>query len=187
MRTRFLLIPLMIFVALMAACNLGETAPTPTPAPTARPTLTPTAPEFMQLSPYVSRQFGYRITYPTGMIVREDVAGRVTIEDQITIEVTGLNPAGGRGGGMTFEPISDMTVAGELARRYTGTLGSIGGNTPQTFEMVAVPYNSLYYVFTIYELKIGEVQPVDRVLNPIPESDLATFYQIVSSLEFVRR
>jgi hypothetical protein len=187
MRIRLFIVPLMVMIALLAACNLGETAPTATPAPTARPTLTPTAPVFMQLSPYVSRQFGYRITYPTGMILREDVAGRVTIEDQMTIEVTGLNPAGGLGGGMTFEPITDLSIAGEVARRYAGTVGSIGGNTPQTFEMVAVPHNSLYYVFTIYELKIGEVQPIDRTLGAIPESDLATFYQIVSSLEFVRR
>jgi hypothetical protein len=185
MRYRFFAL-VFTLTGLLAACNLGAEAPTPTPAPSPTPTLTPQPPDFMQLTPYVSNQVGYRITYPTGLVLDEDkTSGFVTIDNQITIQVTGLNPADARGDAPVIESVAETTIAGEVSRRYSGYIGAIGGNTPQRYEMVSVPHNGLFYVFTVYELKIGDAQPENRAMNPVSEEALATFFQIVSSLEFV--
>jgi len=138
-------IVLLALLLLLCACNLAAQSP-------ATPTLEePTEPA---VETYTNEAFGYTVVYPAGLALDSSEDGAyIWIGNQVSITVFNFNPEEARGGGPVIESAADTTVGPYPARHLRGYVGAIGGNTPQSYESVAIPYNGRYYVVTVYELK----------------------------------
>ncbi len=169
----------LLVVMLCAACNLSQT-------PAAPPTVTlPPAPTASPLETYINPTFGYRFQYPEGLVVESNDDGSyVWLDRQISITASNVNPEDVRGDGPVIESAEDTTVGQYPARRLRGFVGGIGGNTPQSYESVAIPRDGLYYVITVWELKNDA--PLDDTHQPgaIPADALSLYEQVLASLSF---
>ena len=136
---------------------------------------------------YTNPQNGYTLQRPSSVsLVEEQDGDAVYIDDQIEITVSDINPEEARGDvGMGADETTDVMVGSYPARNIKGSIGSIGGGTPQTIEQVIVPHNDHFYIFTVYELKrsawTGEVT---RSLGEIPASELELFNSILTTMRF---
>lgn len=169
----------LLVVMLCAACNLSQT-------PAAPPTVTlPPAPTSPPLETYTNDAFGYTILYPVGLTLDSTEDGSyVWLDRQISITVSNINPEEAQGDGPFIESAEDTTIGQYTGRRLRGYIGGIGGNTPQTFESVALPHNGLYYVIIVFELRNDA--PLDDAHQPGPISPeaIALFEQVLATFQF---
>lgn len=134
------------------------------------------------LSLYESAQFGYTFRYPVTSSIEVINEGEfVWIDAQIMISVTTANPEEARGGGMVIEAAESTSINGIAARRLTGYMGSIGGNTPQNYQSIVIARDSRYYVIIAYELRRDVVLPVDRTRESIPLPVQSVFDTILAT------
>jgi hypothetical protein len=169
---------------LLAACNLSTAsqppAATPAPVVTAEPT------QQAATTTYTNTAFAYTIEIPASVEFRGVAANvDVWIDRQIYITAYEANPEEPRGDAPVIESASDAMIGSFTARRLSGYVGAVGGNTPQRYESIVIQHNNLYYQIIAYELKNDDVQPVDRAMNPVPPETLVLLDQIVASLRFV--
>ena len=169
-------IALLGLILLLCACNLAAQLP-------ATPTLEePTTPA---VETYTNEVFGYTVEYPIGLALDSSEDGAyIWIDNQVSITVFNFNPEEARGDAPVIESAEDTTVGPYPARHLKGYVGSIGGNTPQRYESVAIPNNGRYYVVTVYELKNDAPLDDTHQPGPIPPDALALFEQILASLRF---
>jgi hypothetical protein len=163
---------------LCAACNLSQT-------PAAPPTVTlPPAPTPSPLETYINPTFGYSFQYPAGLSVEGSDDSYIWLDRQISVSASSFNPEEARGDGPLIESAEDTTVGPYPARRLRGYIGAIGGNTPQSYDSVAIPRGGTYYVITVWELKNDA--PVDDTYQPgaIPAEALGLFGQVLASWSF---
>jgi hypothetical protein len=158
---------------LFTACTPPSPA-TPTPIP---PTPAPA------LETYINTVHGYTIQHPTGLALDSDDPANVWLDNQILITVSNLNPEDARGDTPVIESAEDTTVGAYNGRRLRGFIGSVGGNTPQSYESVAIPHNNMYYVVTVYELKNDAPLDDTHQPGPIPADAMALFEQVLASLQ----
>lgn len=191
----------LVSALILTACNL--TAPgvpvdvataTPLNAPMQQPTSDLPTPDYATPAAaqtdwvtYTNAANGYTVQRPRSVsLVEENNGGTVFIDDRIEITVVDFNPEEARGGGVPLrENIQDIMLGQLPARRMTGSVGSIGGVTPQSIEQVIVPHNNRYYVFTVYELKRSEWSgEAQRTLGPVPQTEVELFNSILTTLRF---
>ena len=170
---------LLLLLLACASCNLAQT-------PAAPPTVTlPPAPTSPPLDTYTNNAFSYTLQYPTGLSLEaNDDESFVWLDRQIYISVSPINPEEMQGDGPVIESAEDTSIGEYSGRHLTGFIGSIGGNTPQSYESVAIPHNGLYYLITVYELKNDA--PLDDTHQPgdIPTQAQMLFEQVLGSLRF---
>ncbi len=177
----------MLLVLLMCAgCNLSQQAATnstPTVAVIPTDAVTPT-PE-VSLATYSNTAYGYTVQYPEGLAVDGAADSQyVWIDHQIYILVSEINPEEPMGDAPVIDSVHDTMIGTNTARRITGYIGAVGGNTPQRYESFVIAHNNQYYQFIAYELKRDEAGAVDRTMNAVPENVVALLTQIVTSLRF---
>jgi hypothetical protein len=178
---------LMLATLIGLGCNLSTTVSTPA-VPTPPALTTPVAiaqPTIPALQTYLNTAFGYVIQYPTGLHFEASAdQAYVWIDKQILISTFTLNPEAIQGDGPLITSAADIQVGAYPARELVGSIGAMGGNTPQNVQIVVIPHNSQYFVFMVYELKNDVALPIDRVLGDIPVDELVLFEQIVASVQF---
>lgn len=182
MKVQIIRILTLCLLPLLAACNLSTASqPAATPAPVV--TTEPTQPD--TLATYTNTAYGYTLQYPVGLALDGDATSQfVWIDRQLYIMVSDLNPEQPRGDAPIIETAADVMIGTFTARRLSGYIGAVGGNTPQRYESLVIQHNNLIYQFIAYELKNNDIQPVDRAMNPVPPAALALLDQIVASLQF---
>ncbi len=175
-----------LLVLLCAACNLnpqgsGDTSPTLAPLPTDVP---PPLSE-VTLNTYTNMAYGYSLQYPSNLTIEGDQNSQfVWLGDQIWVMVSEQNPEQPMGDAPVIENAQDTMIGANTARRLSGYVGSVGGNTPQRYESFVIQNDNRYYQFIAYELPRGEVQPVDRTVGAVPANVVALLEQIVASMRF---
>ncbi|MDX2136870.1 MAG: hypothetical protein SF123_02155 [Chloroflexota bacterium] len=138
------------------------------------------------LTLYESARFGYSFRYPVTSGIEVSNEGEIVwIDAQIMISVSAANPEQAQGSGTVIETAESTSINGIAARRLTGSIGSIGGNTPQHYQSIVIARNNRYYVLTAYELRRDVVLPVDRTLEPIPLPVQSVFDTIVATFTFI--
>ena len=168
---------LIVILLLCAGCSLGGGAAA---TPSATITLATTLPR----ATFTNPTYGYSIDYPTDVIVEAERDEFIWLDGQISILVSSFNPEEAIGGGQVIETAADIVVGNFNARRLSGTIGAVGGNTPQRYESLAIPHEGSYYVVTVYELRNDVVLPAERELGEIPPEARDLFEQVVSSFRF---
>ncbi|MEZ4670088.1 MAG: hypothetical protein R3E39_19460 [Anaerolineae bacterium] len=182
MRAHIARFSLVSLILLLAACNLSNAAQ---PTPTAEPVVVVEPTAETTLTTYTNTAYNYSLEYPAGLELVGDASAQfVWIDRQIYIMVSEFNPEEPRGDAPVIERADDAMVGAYTARRLSGYIGAVGGNTPQRYEAVVIQHNNLYYTFTAYELKNDETGPIDRAMNPVPTETVALLDQIVASLRF---
>lgn len=169
-----------------AACNLnpqgsGETPPTLAPLPTDATIPTPE----VTLNTYTNMAYGYSLQYPSNLTVEGDQNSQfVWLGDRIWVMVSDVNPEAPMGDAPVIENAQDTMIGANTARRLSGYIGAVGGNTPQRYESFVIQNDNRYYQIIAYELPRGEVQPIDRTMSAVPADMVALLEQIVASLRF---
>lgn len=198
---RRLLFALVLALAL-AACTgapaaepLATSTPSPQPLP-AQNDLPPTAtrdpllatleqPTIPPLATYTSAAYGFSFQYPVTSSLEESGGGQtIWIDKQILVTVSDRNPEAAAGDGPVIETADSTIVNGMTARRLSGTLGAVGGNTPQRFESVVMARNNRYYTIWVYELRNDVILPADRELGSIPLRTMEIFNTMLATLAF---
>lgn len=179
------------FLLLMcAACNLnqqGSSVVTPTvppviPTEVSNPNPTPDA----NLITYNNAAYGYTFEYPANLALDGDTNSQyLWIDRRISINVLDKNPETPMGDAPLIESAQDAMIGVNNARYLKGSIGAVGGNTPQRYESYVIQNDGRYYQFTAYELKNNVQQPADRKMGNVPPDTLALLQQIVSSLRFI--
>lgn len=125
----------------------------------------------------------YTFWHPADMTPVEDSnAHLVTIADQIQVNVWDSNPEEARGDSMMITKAEDAQIGPYAARRLTGGFGSVGGNIPQSAEMIVIPQGGRYYVLTVYELKRSQTTgDPTRALGDIPDEAMRLFNGLLAS------
>lgn len=179
-----------LLLLLCAACNLnqpGSAVVTPTvppliPTEVSNPNPTPDS----NLITYNNAAFGYTFEYPANMPLDGDSNSQyLWIDRRINVSVLDKNPETPMGDAPVIESAQDTMIGVNNARYLKGTIGAVGGNTPQRYEAYVIQNDGRYYQFTAYELKNNVVQPADRKMGNIPADTLALLQQIVASLRFI--
>jgi hypothetical protein len=188
MKTLCRKLAILLFVVCALGCNLFNQAAQVTDSPvqvTAAQQDTPTLEP--QMATYTNTKYGYSFKYPTGLSLTEmHDTDFVTLDKQIEIYVTNLSPSQTQGDGPVGLSAEHFDLHGAPAIHSKGYIGSIGGNTPQSYESIIVTHNGLYYHFTVYELKRDVVLPDDRQqFAPVPLAALQLFEQVISTIDFV--
>lgn len=137
------------------------------------------------LQTYTNTANGYQFQYPSSSVVTE-VGGqqRVLVNNQIEIAVQPVNPENAQGAAPVIDNAVDTTVGGLPARALVGMIGAVGGNTPQSYQSVVIPYNGQYLTITVYELPLNTTEPETREIGAIPEPALRVYEQIVDTFQF---
>ncbi len=173
-----------------AACNLnqqGSAVITPTVPP-----LIPTEASNANPTPdtnlitYNNAAYGYTFEYPANMQLDGDTNSQyLWIDRRINVMVLDKNPETPMGDAPVIESAQDTMMGVNNARYLKGTIGAVGGNTPQRYEAYVIQNDGRYFQFTAYELKNNVVQPVDRKMGNVPPDTLVLLQQVVSSLRFI--
>lgn len=190
----------LLLIFILNACAGQPAAPAPTSPPTLEPLpaqnvtdIPPTATadplmatmELLTMPPlssYESPRFGYSFRYPVTSAIEIGGEGEtVWIDQQIQIRVMATNPEQVQGDGPVIESADSTFVNGIAARRLAGTIGAVGGNTPQRYQTLVIPSNNRYYTITAYELRSDVVLPIDRAMGDIPLPVLSIFDTIVGT------
>lgn len=177
-----------LLLLLCAACNLN---PQGSAAPTAMPTFPPlptdattTTPE-VTFNTYTNTAYSYSLQYPSNLTIEGDGNSQfVWLGDRIWIMVSDTNPEAPMGDAPVIENAQDVMIGANNARRLSGYIGAVGGNTPQRYESFVIQNDNRYYQFTAYELPRGDVQPIDRPMNAVSANVVALLEQVVASLRF---
>jgi hypothetical protein len=141
---------------------------------------------------YTNKKYNFSFKYPpdTSLVETTYNAGESTdvaeIDNQIVLNVSNLNSEDCRGDCAFIETTSPIKVNNLNARKLTGSIGGIGGGSPQNYQTVSFNHNNLYYDFTLYELKL-DYDPLDPNREPVPISQdkLKLLDQILSTFKFL--
>ena len=194
------LVFLIVLIASLAACSGAPAAqPTTTPSPQPLPAqndLPPTAtldplmatlaqPTIPPLATYTSAVYGFSFQYPVTSSIEESADEQtIWIDKQILVSISDRNPEEAAGDGPTIETADSTIVNGMTARRLSGSIGAVGGNTPQHFESVVLSRNNRYYALWVYELRNDVSLPADRELSSIPLRALEIFNTMLATFTF---
>lgn len=193
---------LIVLIAGLAACSgapgaepIATSTPSPEPLPVQND-LPPTAtrdpllatleqPTIPPLATYTSPAYGFSFQYPVTSSLEESDGGQtIWIDKQILVTISDRNPEEAVGDGPLIETADSTIVNGMTARRLSGTLGAVGGNTPQRFESVVITRSNRYYTIWVYELRNDVILPADRELGSIPLRTMEIFNTMLATLAF---
>ncbi|MBA3869777.1 MAG: hypothetical protein H0X30_11575 [Anaerolineae bacterium] len=172
-----------------AACNLNQqgsaviTPTVPPVIPTEVSNANPT-PDTTMIT-YNNAAYGYTFEYPANLPLDGDTNSQyLWIDRRINVNVVDKNPETPMGDAPIIENAQEVMIGVNNGRLLKGSIGAVGGNTPQRYEAYVVQNNGRYYQFTAYELKNNVVQPADRTMGNVPADTLALLQQIMASLRF---
>lgn len=177
-----------LLLLLSAGCNLNPQAsadPTIAPAFAPLPTDATTPTAEITFNTYSNTAYSYSLQYPTNLTIEGDQNSPfVWLGNRIWVMVNDTNPETPMGDAPVIENAQDVMIGANNARRLSGYIGAVGGNTPQRYESFVIQNDGRYYQFIAYELPRGEMQAADRTMNPVPADVVALLEQIVASLRF---
>jgi photosystem II stability/assembly factor-like uncharacterized protein len=136
---------------------------------------------------YINPQQRFALRHPPDLHVQaEDPSGSVGwIGPRIQFAVTAANPLDCRGDCPQVDSVdANAQAAGRTATRFFGSIGSLGGRTPQQYLSYTFWIDDQYYTFTVFALKNGEAKDRMDIIWPLADEDRRLFEQIVSTLEF---
>jgi hypothetical protein len=181
-----------LLLLLCAACAGAQTSPTIEPLPSDNdlpPTITPdpllatmAQPTIPPLATYDSATYRYSFNYPaTSQIEVASDGQSVWLDKQIWINVSDVNPETPMGDAPIIDTADSTLVNGLAARRLAGSIGAVGGNTPQRYQSVVIPQRGRFYIITVYELRNDVLLPIDRQFGDIPLPALSLFDLVVGT------
>jgi hypothetical protein len=191
-----LYLALLLLLLLSTGCAPAQSSATTEPLPAQNdvpPTLTPdpllatmAVATIPPLATYESSSFRYSFNYPATSLLEESGSGQqVWLDKQILVQVMDVNPEAAMGDMPVIETADNTLVNGQQARRLTGMIGAVGGNTPQRYQSIAIPFGGRFYVITAYELRNDVVLPIERAMGNIPLNTLSLFDLIVGTFIFL--
>jgi hypothetical protein len=134
------------------------------------------------LATYQSSTYRYSFSYSaTSQLEEEDSGQTVWLDKQILIRVSDTNPEDALGDGPVIESADSTFINGQAARRLAGYIGGIGGNTPQRYQSIAIPFGGRFYIITAYELRNDAVQSIERTMGDIPLNTLSLFDLVIGT------
>jgi len=192
---------LVVLIVGLTACSGAPTAPSATSTPSPQPLpaqndLSPTAtpdplmatleqPTIPPLATYTSTAYGFSFQYPVTSSLEESPDGQtIWIDKQIRVTVSDRNPEEASGDGPVIESADSTIINGMTARRLSGMVGAVGGNTPQRFESIVLSRNNRYYGIWVYELRNDVSLPADRELGSIPLGAMEIFNTMLATFTF---
>lgn len=181
-----------LLLLVCAACAGQQTSLTVEPLPSENdipPTITPdpllatmAQATIPPLATYDSATYRYSFNYPaTSQIEVASDGQSVWLDKQIWIYVSDVNPETPMGDAPIIDSADSTLVNGMPARRLAGSIGAVGGNTPQRYQSVVIPHSGRFYVITVYELRNDVVLPIDRQFGDIPLPALSLFDLVVGT------
>lgn len=134
------------------------------------------------LATYDSATYRYSFNYPaTSQIEVASDGQSVWLDKQIWITVSDINPETPMGDGPVIESADSTLVNGLPARRLSGSIGAVGGNTPQRYQSIVIANGGRFYSITAYELRNDVLLPIDRQMGDIPLPALSLFDLVVGT------
>jgi photosystem II stability/assembly factor-like uncharacterized protein len=182
---------LVLFLIVLAGCRSGgpeNGTPHAAISPaTASPFLPGTPDPLASWVQYINPRQRFSLRHPSDLqVLAEDPSGSIGwIGPRIQYAITTSNPLDCRGDCPEVDSVdANAQVAGRTATRFFGSVGSIGGRTPQQYLSYTFWIDDQYYTFTVFALKNGEAKDQVDIIWPLAEEDQRLFEQIVSTLEF---
>jgi hypothetical protein len=161
---------------------------TPSPIPTA--TADPTA----SWKTYVDTKYGFELKYPPTYSLG-NYAGPSTpvlLNSKIEWQITDVSTALCKGDCAVVNSKEDVSVGDYQATKFSGWVGSIGGEIPQSYIKYEIqnPTTKKYFGITLWELDRTvaaqkEFSPT-RTPGTITPENQTTFDQILSTFKFIQ-
>lgn len=169
---------------------------TPIPSSSSSPTQTPisiTDPT-ANWKTYVGT--GFSLKYPVEFSILENTY-RIIINHNIVINKTlsDFSATDCKGDCPLITQKQSLTINNYLVNKIQGSIGSIGGNIPQSYITYEIknPTTNKYFEVTLYELPQDAVYenlikqyPLDRTLVAIPSGQDQVLMQIISTFKFTQ-
>jgi hypothetical protein len=164
-------------------------SPTPAAVVTPSPTPDPTANWKTYLAPDGSFSFKYPANYSLGYYAGP--ATPVLLNNRFDWQISKIPTSLCRGDCALVDSTESAKVGGYQMTKFSGWVGSIGGETPQSYLKYEIknPLGDNYFIMTLWELdRRSEVQKdysQERKPGPISNADNEIFYQIISTFKFI--
>jgi len=84
----------------------------------------------------------------------------------------------------SIESQETVVVAGQEAREFRGSIGSLGDTNPQEYLAYEIPHHGLNYVFVLYALPHDAPFVDAAIIQPLKPDDVLLFEQIMQTLTF---
>lgn len=174
--------------------NVATATSTPAPTSTTQPTPSSTLDPTANWKTYAGT--GFSLKYPAEFSILENTY-RTIINHNIVINKTlsDFSATDCKGDCPLITQKQSLTINNYLVSKIQGSIGSIGGNIPQsyiTYEIKNLTTNK-YFEITLYELPQDAVYenqikqyPLDRTLVVIPSSQDQILMQIISTFKFTQ-
>jgi hypothetical protein len=141
----------------------------------------------VEWSTYNNTGFKFSIQHPDNLEVTQSEHGPYfKVGEQITIGISEMNPLDCRGDCPVIEKQETVAMAGQVATKVYGYVGSVGGFIPQQYVSYVLNHENQYYRFMLCALSSGETFDTEDLttIRPLKAEDIKLFEKIMNTLKF---
>lgn len=135
------------------------------------------------LKTYTNPKYAFSLQYPSNLTVQPVGASAFWIGKTIYVYGGQDDPAICKGTCPTIDKQTTVTIAGQTAKKLTGSLSTAEGKTPQEYERIIIPNNKAFVVLTLFATPYDD-DGNSTTSGKLSAADQAAFETIAKSVSF---